>query len=289
MGSRRKPSEQWRTYQARLETDDRRGELAPPGDSEAGARDDFFEAMRRVYPDPLKELQQNILPAFRRLAKGGQYIEHLIRYEKAEVVPREQRSDLDSKLVRIRADLRGWASRYNLTCNEEPAKWVLQFALRTLHHWSTRETARQSAEASYVAQLQSLADPLDLPITYRPARLDSGHNTLSLPVPGPNPIYETRHEHQRRVLPEVRRALNAEYDAAGQALVARGCRWPQRKRQAKHFEWAVLYQCARRRSGDIARRCSSKPDTVEDAVHRTLTLIGLTVRPGKRGPERRKT
>jgi len=73
-----------------------------------------------------------------------------------------------------------------------------------------------------------------------------------------------------------------------QKATANGMTRAPEKRELDHFVWLALYQVERISASVIAVACNVSVDAVKDALERTAGLIGLAMRPGRRGRPRKK-
>jgi len=112
---------------------------------------------------------------------------------------------------------------------------------------------------------------------------------VNWPMRGWNPEQELERQFRKRFAAAVLTWLDGYITKQRAGRERNGLGRAPQKRGLDHFEWVALYQVKGLTLSEIARRYHQAELTVKDALDRTLRLIRLERRPGKRGPHRRKS
>jgi len=223
--------------------------------------------------------------------------------------------ELELFLERMRTSLRTWGERFSLT-----DEWLLSLAWRQLtawhRHWylayphcrwprtrddraSTPETTARPAPKARAgrdrvgAHHATLVGPvylewLVLPeVTwFRPTSAEE--RRLSFVDEGWESTTEAKAVARKRILAAFVRALDEYLEDQEERLLWSTDKWRQTPGYAareQYMEWLVRYQCLDESFTEIARSFSANPNhqTVAIPVGKLAKLMGLTLRPAKRG------
>ncbi|MFL6352271.1 MAG: hypothetical protein ACJ74Z_10530 [Bryobacteraceae bacterium] len=157
-----------------------------------------------------------------------------------------------------RSELRKWARAYNLR-----QEWCVEVALQTLHHWVEHSSSLLFVRWSLPA--------------YVLHQVGFGFSDAGW-ISGSWSDFEKH----------IRKRFEAELTKY--RLHFKGS---DEKRNLRHFNWLALYQCAGLSHRKIADKYAGQTsaaiseDTVSKGIAAAAALIGLTLRPGSRGPKRK--
>ncbi len=240
------------------------------------ARDRFFECLstletcKQMKATPIADLRRRVYPLFAEL----QSIDEAI----AEV---KLPDPFFAALVK-------WMKDFNLTVIHNrirvPADWVFKKALLTLFAWHKYGLSQGWAGGAIYSEFAF-------------ARLRSTHpqGTYSLPLLGrkPDPLTEKFREFRARVISQLEPLLRREWEAAlASADASDLVKW-HAKRQDDHFGWLCLYQVEGLTYEQVAERCQEADGmdtaTARRGIEAVASLVGLDLRPQRRGPSRKKS
>jgi hypothetical protein len=205
----------------------------------------FLQSVARVHGDVLTTLRKEVFPKYKRFAKHP-----------AASIPANARN----LPVTLRHAIRGWAGLFNLS-----DEWCMEVALNTLKMWTQCPSQARLLRWSLPGNVSTVKGA-----ALRFEFSDEGWRS------------EAWSQFEARILKRTKQLLR---DYRKQI----GGDGPE-KRDLRHLDWLALYQCKGQTYSQIANRVSKATadnigeDTVRKAVHGTASLIGLTLRAGKRGP-----
>lgn len=270
-------------------------QVSPAGDAEyidQHARQIFLDTIAEVAPHVLTALA-DLLPLYRNASPLLNKIEELLKDELGDdeyetdqgtvsfepepqrdwisgvalqtSEPRPEYIEAWQQLEPLRTALRRWANEHHLNID-----WILFAARDTLGQW----------------QFQGPPERLSWHYPFVIAYVGNQHK-FSFQPRGWAPEAETRAEATARLRTEFSQYL-AKYLDGVERILSDSPGWrrtPAKRGSASenHFEWLVRYQVCGWSKSTLARDHHASFDTVDDALKRTAALIGIPLRPGKRG------
>jgi hypothetical protein len=240
------------------------------------ARDRFFECLstletaKQMKATPIAELRRRVYPLFRELQSTAEAIAAV-----------KLRDPLFGALVK-------WMKDFNLTVVHNrirvPSDWVFRKALLTLYAWHKYGLTPKWAGGAIYSEFDFIA---------LRSSLSEGAYSLSLVGRKPDPLTEKFREFRARVISQLEPLLRREWDAAlASADASDLVKW-HAKRQDEHFRWLCLYQVEGLTYEQVAERCQEAKGidtaTARRGIEAAASLVGLDLRPPRRGPARKKS
>ncbi len=209
------------------------------------ARFRLIGAVRKVFPELLKELSEAVLPSYSQLAAAGKLAKEGYDFEKALWSDNDDCSPYG--VLRegdvLKSALDKWAFKYNAT-----ESWILVGALRTLRDWHASPAFHES-------------------LTWNTLHGFSYTGTFVEDFEFSHPSWKVLDQQWPTYCKSLRLSLKkklAEYETKVRKLAeSRGLVQGQRTYSAKNLEWFVLYQFAGLSSSAIAHR---EPGAVDDST-----------------------
>lgn len=266
---------------------------------QAAAQDQFLNAVRKLCPEVLYSLRDSVLPLYREVEVGDATHPHFpvswldwLTFEKAD-------GTHNSQFLPPKAAILKWAEDYNLTkcspgAQKAPAAhWVCKVAVKTLLTWLDSDLMLDPPPENPGDPVIPKWAPHHGPASYvliAAAERKSHQFTFLGPHPTDDPDLDSYRNRMRSALDQ---ALHAAWDEAQESLRARfGTELDHDRETEKHCRWLALYQVKgwsahRIAESDYAPQ-SDVVSTVSRAVEKVCALIDLTLRPNRRGPQRRR-
>ena len=110
--------------------------------------------------------------------------------------------------------------------------------------------------------------------------------------PGWSPASQRWEDFESRTSEDFQHYLEEYRERLSGLMKKRGYIPAPEKRKHEHFEWLVLYHLVGKSCGQIAsERCNTSESvgesTIQSGVNDAARLVGMKVRPGRRGPKRK--
>lgn len=267
--------------------------LRPESNAQRAAREQFLQTIKDKAPNVLRSLADDVLPLYKAVydwerESGKKSFDHSLSLLSGFAI-----KDLASPFTIIHPEspnfygkrekevkqfqhaLRQWAERWHLI-----DYWFLDVVERTLKRWSQLKALRQldwSHEGEYTGGFL-----IDKVISFEFMTWDVET--------------EPWKEYEKRFLEAVKDWLRKYHDEKLRMGLRNKKRIARDKRERSHFVWLVEYQVnelpiTSRRGNSIVSGYSGANSldhtTVSEAINSLASLIGLTLRPLKRGRPRR--
>lgn len=270
------------------------GPYAPREHVRKQARRHFLEAVRRVAPEVLEDLREQVFPLAQELVRLGLEPARLgtiggtlygaahghIPWKAALPLEREHDEALNRAVARLGEGLLAWARRYRLA-----EHWIFDAATATLVYWLGAPRARERLAWRYHVWLfwwGKLPAPrrwFEYP-AWDPTGMSGG-----MPVPW--------EQYKKRVLERFERELEAHRREMLRLIEERGWEPTPEKREPVHFDWLALRVVRGMKPAEIAARYADEDGRPDEGTVRKVTrdlarLVGIRIpaRPGR--PSRQK-
>jgi hypothetical protein len=260
--------------------------LAPEGEYSSKnfeqqlARDRFFEYLcaieksKEMKAAPIAELRKSVYPLF------------------AAVQPETHESVASELFCPMFDALFAWASAFNLTVKQDsqrvPPSWVWRATLLTLYVWHRWEPLRAHGPPPVWA---GGAIYTEFDFLKQRASQSPDEFSFSLSGPKPDPLREKFAAFRARVIGQLEPLLKAQWESVVEKTVTSDVVKWKPKRKHKHFHWLCLYQIDQWSYEQIVNKCRDAEGldttTVRRGVEAAALLIGLDLRPGRRGSVRK--
>ncbi len=240
-----------------------------PGDrTAADAWTELFQAIRRVAPEVLERLRDDVLPCFEE-ARAESSPLTLRKVKQADPIS-------DEGLVPLKRAFDGWANSFYLT-----DQWAESIAWQTLDRWIASQEARDLLQISLPS------------VTWIPPVSDADRE-FTFSDPGWDPALETKKTFVTRIGDRFEERLQVYLAAVTHQFECQGWERTPEKRREDHFEWLARYQVQGWTHRMIADEYSTDAkilgeDTVSKALNRLANRMGLTLRPPDKGGHPRKS
>lgn len=178
------------------------------------------------------------------------------------------------EFVELWREVESWAWCYGLT-----ADWCLRRAFGMLPLWYEQESDSEWEGLEDEEIWSFLGEEYP-----RPSDCDEVVVVSFTPW---QPFKERRATATHRIQAELRRQVQAYLDQTEHAMRMAGARRTSRESR-HHLEWLVRYQVRRESSVRIAKEVGVDRKTVEAGVRKAAALIGLRLRPPRKGGRPRK-
>ena len=231
------------------------------------ARWDLMRCVRRVYPEMLKQLAADVLPAYKELAKSDFKIEAILwhsRLSPSKELPQNST---------LRTELSKWSNKFHAEQD-----WFLDQMLRTLRGWHVAPDWCSELRCNPIGGVTSTI------AMGEPFKFDCEGWEMQL---------LTWMDYSRSVRERFEQHL-AEYEAASRTLAeSRGLVRAPHKYSPVNLDYFVLYQFAGLSSASIAGRSDApsegeNEDTILKGVKAAARLIGWdSLRPTPGRPNRK--
>ena len=224
------------------------------------ARLELIDAVNRVFPEMLKRLSADVLPAYAELASSGFNFDAILwnsRNSPHKMLPDGEEDDIrvDKQTGRItpvrhsprlKVALSDWASAFHCGCS-----WLLDDAIRTLQLWHVAPGWKQSLR-------WTPSGPGGVIVaTGEPFRFECGGWEMQ------NLTWAT---YAKSLRERFERKL-AEYEVSSRKLAeSRGLVRTPHKYSPSNFEWFVLYQFKGLSSTQIAERMARRNPNVDEST-----------------------
>jgi hypothetical protein len=215
------------------------------------ARLQVIESARKLCPQFLKGLSDDVFPVYNQLAEGGNDLKRFLFRDSAYEKLKE--------IGGLKSALAAWATKFNAEC-----PWLLDDALRTLWTWRVAPDWRQSLK--WYDQHGGKIPPVYIePFEFR---FDEWSPVLST-----WPSYRGwLHKSLNEKLSEYEKRTRQRIENAGFVTV-------QRKYSRANFEWFVFHQFLGMTAVQIAVRSTENPanpdlSTILKGIKATARLIG---------------
>jgi hypothetical protein len=187
-------------------------------------------------------------------------------------------------LAPVRDELTSWAEAHHL---REP--WCLDTALETALTWPVdylRQSIYHHLFPTLVKKIVPFGNKGFFPRGLEdPSPFEHLHPAFALELPGwTNPFDEDPLQAQERLEEAIRVALEEHLALRCLSLEKTyGVRPRHRRFRRAHYEWLIRYQCQDESFEEIARSAECSRQAVSAIVHDLTHLLGLRLRPEKRG------
>jgi hypothetical protein len=228
-------------------------------------RRQFLHSIRKTTPEVLEALRDDVFPGYTSAA--------LFRVASVKLeflkTPLGSPKPSPDEIAAFKRRLEAWVCRFSLS-----DQWLLEVALMTLERWKNA-----SAE---LAALNWAGLP------FRPPPLPPEGREFDFHDDGWHLEDESSSEFASRVMAAFKQQLVTYKDAIRESMRELGLSLPPEIRQPEHYDWLVLYQVRGLSPAQIADLMSTDKKTLTDstvfkAVSKTAELVGLRLRPPKKG------